>query len=140
MIKINLRLKDIALKAKRDVVEKKLDVFLQNVLNGFANEVILHSMDTVDTGTYVTSHVISSAPLNESNSSKGKPRGQDPSAKSQEGLNNLVSDITSLGDLKTLNRAFLQNVSYHAMLVEYEHGYAVYTKTRSRRNVIIQSA
>lgn len=140
MIRIRIRKSDRSIKDKLGQVEKKLDIFLFNVLHGFANEIIFHSMDTVDTGTYVTSHKFSLGPLVESTSSHGKPRRQDPSAKSQDGLNNLAADIASFGDLRTHSRFFLQNVSYHALQVEYDHGYAVYTKTKNRRNVIIQEA
>lgn len=138
MIRIRVRASDASVKNKIKEAEANLDAFLRYFLNGLANDIVMNS--PVDTGTYVTSHVFSLAPVAGNVSSHGKPRNQDWSAKAQEGLNNLVSDINSFGDLRQHKTFWLSNISAHADIVEYEHGYNTYTTTKSRRNVIAAEA
>ena len=86
----------------------------------------------VDTGAYVTSHSFktNTSSRGRGKSSANKPRGQDPQAKRQEGLDNLMTDINKL-DLSELTKVTLRNDSPHAQAVEYKHGYYVYAIVRN---------
>jgi hypothetical protein len=106
-------------------------------LQGMATEVIFAS--PVDTGTYITNHTISNNTPGGSASSVGKPKGQDYGTYAQIGLDKLFSDIDALGD-NNLTSVRLTNISEHAGYVEYELGYAPYTTTRNKANVISAEA
>lgn len=86
----------------------------------------------VDTGAYVTSwsmkHSYSSG---RSRTSNNKPRGQDPIAKRQEGLSQLVADIETLRPLDN-DLVVISNGSPHATEVEYKHGYMVFSQIKDR--------
>lgn len=96
------------------------------------------SLSPVDTGAYVTSHSFksNSSSRGRGKSSDSKPRGQNPQAKRQEGLDNLISDINSL-DLSADKKFTLRNDSPHAAAVEHgefwprANGYFVYTQIRN---------
>jgi len=86
----------------------------------------------VDTGAYVTSFSYSvGAGRPRGKSSANKPRNQNPNSKRDEGLANLMSDITKLGELKGTTRITLRNASPHAEAVETKHGYSVFAKLRN---------
>lgn len=97
------------------------------------------TLSPVDTGAYVTSfsYKTNSSSRGRGKSSKGKPRGQNPQAKRQEGLNNLVSDLNAI-DLSETKSVTLRNDSPHAEAVEHGEywprtgGYFVFTQLRNR--------
>lgn len=90
------------------------------------------SRSPVDTGAYVTSfsmkHSYSSG---RSRTSRDKPTQQSPEAKRQEGLSQLLGDIETLKPLEQ-PLVVLSNGSPHADVVEYKHGYAVFTQVKDR--------
>jgi len=96
------------------------------------------SLSPVDTGAYVTSHSFktNTSSRGRGKSSANKPRGQNPQAKQQEGLDNLIDDINTL-DLSQTSKITLRNDSPHAEAVEHgefwprKGGYFVYTQIRN---------
>lgn len=90
------------------------------------------SVSPVDTGAYVTSFSYAvGAGRPRGKSSHNKPRGQNPQAKRQEGLENLISDINRIPNLLDSTTITLRNGSPHASDVEYKHGYAVFAIVRN---------
>ena len=118
-------------------MERQLENYKVFFLQGMAEEIILAS--PVDTGTYITSHTISSSIPGGFTSSLGKPKNQDFSTYAQIGLNGLFSDIEAVRDLD-LTAIRISNVSGHAHVVEYELGYAPYTMARDKASIISQTA
>lgn len=116
-------------KIKEDIKAYR-DLYLQ----GMAEQLILNS--PVDTGTYITSHNIGSA--GGFTSSAGKPRNQPYQPFAQAGLNKLFQDIQSLSD--TAARVNMSNSAEHADLVEFDLGYAPYTRTAREHNNIARRA
>ena len=119
-------------------LEQKLDSFRTYFLEEMATEIIF--LSPVDTGTYITSHVVSTNIPGNFTSSFGKPRNQDYTTFANEGLSNLYEDIAALPDDANLNLVRFTNTSIHASDVEYLHGYSTYTIARSRANVIAANA
>mgnify|MGYP000087271567 CR=1 FL=1 len=122
---------------------QKIQDDLHKVRNEFllkmAEDVVTSSILTVDTGAYITSHSIrTTRGAGRSRSSHGKPTGQDPEAKAAEAMDQLMSDIASLPDDQT--QVYLTNNSPHANIVEYSHGYAVYSGVRSRAKYHLEKA
>jgi len=96
------------------------------------------NLSPVDTGAYVTSFSYSvGAGRPRGKSSDNKPKGQNPEAKRQEGLNNLNSDIAKITDFDTKSTIVFTNGSPHARDVEHggpkwrKAGYKVFTQTRN---------
>lgn len=90
------------------------------------------SISPVDTGAYVTSFSYNvGAGRPRGKSSKNKPRGQNPQAMREEGLNNLIKDINRIPNLLDTTAITLRNASPHAAAVEYKHGYAVFARVRN---------
>lgn len=92
----------------------------------------------VDTGSYVTSFSLkNSYSSGRGRTSKNKPRNQDPQAKRQEGLSQLLQDIEGLNPLED-NLIVLSNGSPHARLVETGEvwsrtpGYAVFAQIKDK--------
>ncbi|NIR87757.1 hypothetical protein GWO13_09465 [Candidatus Bathyarchaeota archaeon] len=124
-VKINKSLdKKLALlqQSAEDIVRDKLVDIAQTAVTA----------SPVDTGAYVTSHSFqtNTSSRGRGKSSANKPRGQDPQAMRQEGLNNLVQDINQL-DLSNISKITLRNDSPHAQAVEHKHGYYVYAQVRN---------
>ena len=95
-------------------------------------------LSPVDTGAYVTSFSYSvGAGRPRGKSSDNKPKGQNPEAKRQEGLNNLNSDITKITDFDTKSTIVFTNGSPHARDVEHggpkwrKAGYKVFAQIRN---------
>lgn len=118
-------------------VEQKVKNYRKFFLQGMAEQVILES--PVDTGTYITSHSISSNTPGGMTSSVGKPKNQDWGTYAQIGLDKLFADIDALPD-KTLTSIRMSNTAEHAGYVEHELGYAPYTTVRNMANVISAQA
>jgi hypothetical protein len=99
------------------------------------------AVSPVDTGAYVTSWSMKpSYSSGRSRTSEGKPKNQNPEAKKQEGLSQLMSDIQSLKPLET-PLVVISNSSPHAKSVEYgsqvddnwkRDGYAVFAQIRNK--------
>jgi hypothetical protein len=122
---------------------KKIEDDLHKVRNEFllnmAEDVVASSKPTVDTGAYITSHSIrTTRGAGRSRTSHNKPTGQNPDAKAAEALEQLKGDIAGLSDDQT--QVYLTNNSPHANIVEYSHGYAVYSGVRSRAKYHLEKA
>ena len=98
----------------------------------------LISVSPVDTGTYITSHTLSLSESPATNSSAGKPGKQPYQPFAQEGFENLLNDISSLGP-EAISVVF-SNKAEHRDEVEDEHGYLVYTQTRREHGRIAKQA
>ena len=118
-------------------LQDELEDYKIYFLQGMATEIILAS--PVYTGTYITSHRITSTIPGGYTSSYGKSGPQDYGTYAQIGLDQLFDDIDALAgtDLTSIR---MTNISEHASLVEYELGHAPYTTTRNRANVISKDA
>ena len=95
-------------------------------------------LSPVDTGAYVTSFSYTvGAGRPRGKSSDNKPKGQNPEAKRQEGLNNLNSDIAKITDFDTKSTIVFTNGSPHARDVENggpkwrKAGYKVFAQIRN---------
>lgn len=106
-----------SLKGKIEQAEKLAEEAVKRKLEAIATDVVRFS--PVDTGAYVTSHSFKSntSSRGRGKTSDNKPRGQSGSAKRQEGLSNLLSDIEAL-DLEGMQKITLRNDSSHAQIVE----------------------
>lgn len=119
-------------------LEEQLDKFTKYYLEGLATEVVLES--PVDTGTYITSHHITQTAPSGQTSSHGKPRQQDWETFAQQALNNLFAEIEAFGPLDKVTTYYIANNASHANFVEYEHGYAPYSKARASAGKISSEA
>ena len=118
-----------SLNAKLQRFEQSAEDAVKDKLVDIAQSAVRYS--PVDTGAYVTSFSYAvGAGRPRGKSSRNKPRGQNPSAMRQEGLSNLVSDITKMGELKGTTKITLRNGSPHAEYVETKHGYSVFAILR----------
>jgi hypothetical protein len=122
---------------KINKLDRILTDFSQEYMRGMAESIVLDS--PVDTGTYMESHRISSSPQTGSVSSHNKPRNQAYGPIAQSELNRLYAEIDRLEGTE-LNTIYFSNISEHATQVEYEHGYEVYSRARSKSSVIADQA
>lgn len=112
------------------LLEQKAEDAVKDKLIAIGQTAVTNS--PVDTGAYVTSFSYAvGAGRPRGKSSKNRPRGQNPQAMRQEGLNNLVKDINRIPNLLDTTAITLRNASPHATAVEYKHGYAVFAKVRN---------
>ena len=120
-------------------VQEDLEAVKKRLLINLAEDLVESSKQTVDTGAYITSHTVS-ANLGSarSNVSDNLPKSQDPNAKAQESLAQMLQDINSLPE--GLEIVYISNASPHALLVEYKHGYNVYNSVRNRAGQHIKDA
>ena len=131
-VKINKSYED-----KLRLLEQTAESMVRDKLIDMAQDAV--TLSPVDTGAYVTSfsYKTNSSSRGRGKSSKGKPRGQNPQAKRQEGLDNLVSDLNAI-DLNETKSVTLRNDSPHAEAVEHGEywprtgGYFVFTQLRNR--------
>lgn len=121
------------LKKLEDLVED----FGEEYLRGMANSIVLDS--PVDTGTYMESHRVGTSPASGITSSKNKPKNQPFGAVAQSELNRLYADIEALKDAD-LSTVYFSNIAEHATEVEYQHGYEVYSRARSKSPQIAKEA
>jgi hypothetical protein len=117
---------------------------LDEVKSGFLEKIAttLVGFSPVDTGAYVESHSITtSSGSGRARTSHGKPRGVEPSGRKAEALNQLLSDVASVGDSP---KVYMNNRSPHNKQVEYgwptKPGYAVYSRTRTMAPVLLEQA
>jgi len=102
---------------------------IRDRLGDIANYTV--NISPVDTGAYVTSFSYAvGAGRPRGKSSRNKPRNQNITAMRQEGLSNLLSDITKLGELKGMTKITLRNAAPHVEYVEKKH--SVFTKVKSK--------
>lgn len=118
-------------------MENAIEGYYQFYLQGMANQLILFS--PVDTGTYITNHNLGTGSSGGSISSKGKPRNQPWSTFADQGLGRLAADISAMASQPA--SVTFSNSAEHAFEVEYDHGYAPYTKTaREHGNIAARAA
>jgi hypothetical protein len=115
-----------------DLIEDGVKERLQSIARTAVN------LSPVDTGAYVTSFSYSvGVGRPRGKSSDNKPKGQNPEAKRQEGLNNLNSDIAKITDFDTKSTIVFTNGSPHARDVEHggpkwrKAGYKVFIQIRN---------
>ena len=116
-------------KQKMRMVEDKVEDLVRNKITAIARTAV--DLSPVDTGAYVTSHSIqsNSGTYGRGYSSSNKPKANPADAKA-EAMETLLSDIARL-DLSETSKITLRNDSPNAQVVEYKHGYAVYTRVRN---------
>lgn len=99
-------------------------------LRGIASYAV--TISPVYSGAYVTSFSMKpNYSSGRGRTSTNKPEAIDKQAKKQEGRSQLYSDIENL-DLEKDKMVVLSNGAPHVNKVEYEHGYAVFTKVKSK--------
>ena len=124
-LKVNSSLND-----KMQRLEQTVEDAVKDRLIDIAQGAVKYS--PVDTGAYVTSFSYSvGAGRPRGKSSKNRPRNQNPNAMRQEGLANLMSDVSRISDLKNTTSITLRNASPHAEEVETMHGYSVFAILRN---------
>lgn len=107
----------------------KLDMLQQDIAEdakehtyAVAERAINNSTVFVDTGAYITSFSVKdSYSSGRSRTSHNKPRGQDPEAKRQESLMQIMGDIESI-DFLNAERVVISNGAPHANEVEKKYG------------------
>lgn len=122
---------------KLRLLEQTAEDMVKDKLVSIAQDAV--TLSPVDTGAYVTSfsYKTNTSSRGRGKSSKGKPRGQNPQTKRQEGLDNLMTDLNSI-DLSESKSVTLRNDSPHAEAVEHGEywprtgGYFVFTQLRNR--------
>lgn len=131
-VKINKSFDD-----KVGLIQQTAEDMVKDKLISMAQDAV--TLSPVDTGAYVTSfsYKTNSSSRGRGKTSKGKPKGQNPQAKRQEGLDNLVTDLNTI-DLSLTKSVTLRNDSPHAEAVEHGEywprtgGYFVFTQLRNR--------
>jgi len=123
--------------AKLEKLERTIEDFSTEYLRGMANSIVLDS--PVDTGTYMEAHRVGTSPASGSVSSHGKPKNQPFGTVAQNELNRLYIDIDRLEGAE-LNTVYFSNIAEHATQVEYEHGYEVYSRAKSKSPQIASQA
>ena len=117
-------------------LEQKLDKFKEVFLQKCAVDIVLNS--PVDTGTYMDAHTISNTRYAPFTSSQGKPRKQDWQTYADAAIERMFAQIANLpGDISS---ARVSNGAGHANIVEYSLGYAPYTTTKNRLDVLAEEA
>jgi hypothetical protein len=120
-------------------IEQDLDRVRTEFLTNMAEDLVNSSKPFVDTGAYITSHSITtSRGAGRGRTSANKPQGQDPNAKATESLSQLMGDIAAIP--KDQTQVFMTNNAPHANIVEYKHGYNVYSSVRNRAGLHLADA
>jgi hypothetical protein len=120
-------------------IEDDLDKVRTEFLINVAEDLVNTSKPFVDTGAYITSHSITTTRgAGRGRTSHGKPTGQDPNAKATEALSQLMGDISAIP--KDQTQVFMTNNAPHANIVEYKHGYNVYSSVRNRAGLHLADA
>lgn len=120
-------------------IEQDLDKVRTEFLTNMAEDLVASSKPFVDTGAYITSHSITTTRgAGRGRTSADKPKGQDPSAKAAESLSQLIGDIAAIP--KDQTQVFMTNNAPHANIVEYKHGYNVYSSVRNRAGLHLADA
>lgn len=130
MPKVKIMVDRASMNKKNQKLEDMLDIFSEEFLQGAAGVLIVNS--PVDTGTYITSHKISTGRIPVGvTSSRRKPRRQSFAVKSQEGINRLFADIASIPE--ETSRIYIGNMAAHANVVEQERAVYAILKRESER-------
>jgi hypothetical protein len=120
-------------------IEDDLDRVRTEFLTNMAEDLVNTSKPFVDTGAYITSHSITTTRgAGRGRTSANKPQGQDPNAKATEALSQLMGDIAAIP--KDQTQVFMTNNAPHANIVEYKHGYNVYSSVRNRAGLHLADA
>lgn len=120
-------------------IEDDLDKVRTEFLINVAEDLVNTSKPFVDTGAYITSHSITTTRgAGRGRTSANKPQGQDPNAKATEALSQLMGDIATIP--KDQTQVFMTNNAPHANIVEYKHGYNVYSSVRNRAGLHLADA
>ena len=128
-------------------VEDDLDKVRTEFLINMAEDLVRSSEPTVDTGAYITSHSITTTRgAGRGRTSHGKPQGQDPNAKAEEALSQLMGDIAAIP--KDQTQVLMTNNAPHAKFVEYggvnwkvrPNGYQIYNSVRNRARTHLADA
>jgi hypothetical protein len=120
-------------------IEDGLDKVRTEFLINVAEDLVNTSKPFVDTGAYITSHSITTTRgAGRGRTSANKPQGQDPNAKATEALSQLMGDIAAIP--KDQTQVFMTNNAPHANIVEYKHGYNVYSSVRNRAGLHLADA
>jgi hypothetical protein len=120
-------------------IEDDLDKVRTEFLINVAEDLVNTSKPFVDTGAYITSHSITTTRgAGRGRTSANKPQGQDPNAKATEALSQLMGDIAAIP--KDQTQVFMTNNAPHANIVEYKHGYNVYSSVRNRAGLHLADA
>lgn len=117
-------------------VERLAEESVKTKLEDIAEYATRKSMDSVDTGAYITSfsfNVGRGRPRGKS--SLNRPRKQNQDQKRQEGLALLQEDIAKIPDFKKVEKIELRNGAPHADYVESgngkSRGHAIFAKIKS---------
>jgi hypothetical protein len=120
------------MRASLTKVLKNVENRLDRTVEVFLQDLSQHATDIspVDTGAYVTSHSIrTTRGAGRSRSSKDKPKGQDPTVKRREALNQLKEDIAALP--RHPQKIFFTNQSPHVSFVENNPKYGTFAILRN---------
>ncbi len=129
----------IGLTSRLKKIQNDLDEIRDQFLTNMADELVAESLETVDTGAYITSHSIrTTRGGGRSRTSRNKPQGQDQQFEAAQSLSQLYEDIASIP--KGQVQVFLTNNAPHANVVEYgnatwkkhPNGYKIYESLRNR--------
>lgn len=141
MVEFNVRV-NRGLDGKFRKLEKLVENFREEYLMGFAEEIVRAS--PVDTGAYIMSHNFGDNFQTSSGDGLRRQKG-DPAVggakwSSYQGpaLDRLEAQIRTIPDTQTI--VTIRNTSSHATIVEYQHGYEVYSRARNKSGMIAREA
>ena len=122
-------------------LEKLVENFREEYLMGFAEEIVFNS--PVDTGAYIMSHNIGDNFTTSEGVGGRRPAGDGPfgakwSSLQEPALSKLDNQIRTLPETQTI--VTIRNTSSHAAMVEYQHGYEVYSRARNKSGQIAREA
>jgi hypothetical protein len=127
---------DIAARFERQAAQLR-----ERVLMMMADDIVRQS--PIDTGTYILAHradVVGGDPTEGgSRSSHGKRRGVPDAQFRNLARGNLMRSVSSAA-VSASEQVFFRNVSEHAGIVEYVHGFAVYAQVRNAAPAYIRQA
>ena len=140
MVELKVRV-NRGLDGKFRKLERLLDNFQEEYLMGFAEEIVFNS--PVDTGAYILSHNFGdnsevSQGTGQRRDSNDSPFGSKWGALQGPALQRLEAQI--LGIPLTQTMVTIRNTSSHAAIVEYRHGYEVYSRTKRKSGNIAREA
>lgn len=125
-----------SLDGKFKKIEQMLEGYTELYAQKMAEQIVLRS--PVDTGTYMDSHELGLTAMAPSESSEKKARNRPYSEHAQPALNKLFEQAKALPH--NAMRIVFSNRAYHANMVEFDHGHAVYRGAANQHNRIAQEA
>jgi hypothetical protein len=140
MVEFNVRV-NRGLDGKFRKLEQLIDNFREEYLMGLAEEIVFNS--PVDTGAYILSHNIGDNFTTSDGVGGRRDQGDGPfgakwSQLQQPALSKLDAQIRAIPDTQTV--VTIRNTSSHATIVEYQHGYEVYSRARAKSGMIAREA